>query len=341
MIKALSVYSDTSGCDYHRLVLPFQFGSQYVDNSAFESLNGDTPALFREAELVVFNREMKLPEWDISDIKKLGAKVVLDLDDYWELGPMHYLYNHYKANKTPEKIIRNIRMADAVTVATARLADRVRQFNKKVFVIPNALPFGHGQFSVGKKEKQDAFNLLYTGQVSHLNDLGLISDAMKQISFDDNPLMNGMLAGYDDGNPICRQMESVFTSNGYLKNYQRIPHMELGKYMSIYDNADVALVPLLNNSFNRHKSNLKLLEAGAKKLPVICSKVAPYYDNPETPVMWAESKADWYQHIQYLAQNRNYAHELGERLHEWTTAKYNLFDWNKVRFELYSDIVNS
>lgn len=340
MIKALSISSDSSGCDYHRLTLPFRYAGAYVDNAAFEPAKGNIDELLNIADLVVFNRQIPLNGLDIQTIKQKGAKVILDLDDYWELNPSHYLYNAYKLNKTAEKICRNIRLSDAVTVTTTRLAEKVSQYNKNVHVIPNALPFGSGQFCHNGGLPGAKVGVLYTGQVSHLNDLGLLSEAMARFADEGRPDIHFNLAGFVATNTICLQMEAIFTAGGRLKNYERIAHKGLDEYMSVYDSADIVMVPLLNNSFNRHKSNLKLLEAGAKKLPVICSKVAPYSDE-EAPVLWAESKSDWYKHVTYLADNRNFARDLGERLHEWACSKYNIEYWNKYRFELYQNIVNS
>ncbi|WP_343302858.1 glycosyltransferase [Chitinophaga niabensis] len=341
MIRALAIYSDNSGCDYHRVKLPFQYGGQYVDHAAFKPANGDLNKLLDISELVLVNRDCPLPGVDLSAIKKKGVKVVLDLDDHWELNPGHYMTEYYRSQRVPEKISRNIRLADVVTVTTSRLAEKVKPLNKNVHVIPNAIPYGHGQFKDREYQPFEIFNVLYAGQKSHLHDLGLIGETMKRFA-EENPLdLCFVLAGYQSGDKEWEGMEGVFTAGGKLKNYYRIPNAPLDKYMSVYEAADAVLVPLLNNSFNRHKSNLKLLEAAAQKIPVICQRVPPYSDTSDAPVLWVESPGDWYRHIKYLSANREAAKEMGQSLHEWAVKYYNLITWNKTRFELYESIVNS
>lgn len=340
MIKALGIYSDHSGCDYHRVKLPFQYGGEYLNNSAFSEAAGDLSKLMELAEIVVVNRDCQLDSGFLPACKKHGIKVVLDLDDYWELSPSHYMAEFYRRQRIPERIVRNIRLADAVTVTTARLADKVKPLNRNVHVIPNALPFGHGQFKYNHAEPYEVFSVIYAGQKSHLNDLGLLERTMRRFSTETKPGISFVLAGFQEGDKVWQQMESVFTDSGQVKNYFRLPNAPLDSYMKVYQTADAVLVPLLNNSFNRHKSNLKLLEAAAQKLPVTCSRVSPYWDDQDAPVLWVDNEAQWYEHITYLAENRSYAREMGERLHEWAISKYDLLTWNKTRFELYHHIVN-
>lgn len=345
MIKALALYQENSGCDYHRVCLPFQYEHGRVDNKAMEAAGPTLEDKLAAAELVVWNRDFPLGIDAAIELKgKYGFKVIVDLDDYWELYPHHFLYNYYKQHDVPGIIIRNMQLADAVTVTTSRLADKVRPYNNNVHVIPNALPYGHHQFHE-QRLSSEVFRFIYAGQKSHLHDVKLLQGPLQRLAGERHTDMGFVLAGYHhsakDTAHIWPKMEKIFSVRGVMPNYRRVENAPLQQYMNVYQEADAVLVPLEANSFNSYKSNLKLLEAAAKKIPVICQRVPPYSDSHDTPVLWVDRQTDWYQHIRYLHKNRSAAQELGQQLHAWAVQQYNLFAWNNIRFDLYSHIVNS
>lgn len=81
-------------------------------------------------------------------------------------------------------------MADIVIVTTELLAVEVRPFNKKVVIIPNALPFDKGQFT--KNIESNKTPMVYACGASHRLDMELIRGIEHR----------GLtLAGYQSGNP--------------------------------------------------------------------------------------------------------------------------------------------
>ncbi|MBU7577211.1 MAG: glycosyltransferase [Flavihumibacter sp.] len=335
MIKAFPLYTSNSGCDYHRVRLPFMYPPDSWDHSAYNDFDIERLLEYIEAsEVVVWNRFCPIDINHIERIrKKTGLKVVIDLDDWVELPWQHPQYKFYK-EKGAQLILEGLKFADAVTVTTSRLASKVKPYNANVHVIPNALPFGEGQFVPVSDQRPDYFNLIYTGQSSHLEDVSMLINPLKRIRT--IPDIGMTLAGWSGG-PISQKMEAIFKT---IPNYTRVTLRPLDQYMGVYNQAHCSIVPLVENSFNAHKSNLKLLEAAAKKLPVIVSKVPPYSDDQDAPVLWVENQSDWYRHANYLARNRQAAFDLGEHLHEWAVRKYNLKDWNEVRFEVYKNLIN-
>ncbi|MEZ2446116.1 hypothetical protein AB6805_30585 [Chitinophaga sp. RCC_12] len=339
MVKVLGLQNDKSGCDYHRVILPFQYGCDYIDNTGFVGKE-TIEDLLQAADAVTWNRIFPFGGISINQVKKqYGCKVIIDLDDYWHLYPKHYMAAHYQRNSIPAKTVEAIRLADTVTVTTARLADKVKEYNRNVHVIPNALPFGHGQFAPGEKIGSSRYRFLYPCQLSHLYDAGILKGPLQRVASENRKDIGFTLAGYKtfDKSGIWAKIDHIFARS---PNYTRIEQLPLDEYMRIYDHVDAVLVPLENNTFNHHKSNLKLLEAATRKLPVICQKVPPYSDS-DAPVLWVERQSDWYKHIRYLAGNPNAGIEMGERLYEWALTRHNLFDHNRYRFELYGHIVNS
>jgi glycosyltransferase involved in cell wall biosynthesis len=336
-LKAFPLYMGGSGCDYHRIKLPFLYGCNYIDQKSHEGFKpeklGDYLA---NSEVAIYNRHFPLGiEWINNIRNKHGLKVIVDLDDWVNLPTYHPQYRHYK-EEAAKMIIESVRNADCVTVTTDRLYQKVKEYNPNTHVLPNALPYGHDQF-VPKTLNTDycPFNFVYAGQSSHLEDVRLMHADINRANKLD---VSFTLAGYSSKSPtVWNAIEKVFSVH---RNYRRLESLPLTEYMKVYDEADCSLVPLCLNDFNSCKSNLKFLEAGAKKIPVISSWVPPYRDDIDAPVLWVKQQGDWFKHMKYLSENRNAAKEMGEALHEYVKDKYDLFKWNKVRFQLYQQVAD-
>ncbi len=70
-------------------------------------------------------------------LTQYGAKVILDLDDYWVLESGHIMYRHYHQTKLAEVIRKHIKLADWVTCTTEHLAARIRPLNANVSILQN------------------------------------------------------------------------------------------------------------------------------------------------------------------------------------------------------------
>jgi glycosyltransferase involved in cell wall biosynthesis len=335
-IKAFPLYMGASGCDYHRVRLPFIYGAEYYDHLFSAEFKVEKLMQYlEESDVAVLNRDFPLGVDRMKAMQEKGVKFVVDLDDWIELPWYHPNYLQYR-NGGAKAITACMKQADMVTVTTDRLYKRCREINSNCHVIPNALPYGFGQFRphpAPPARTDDRFNFVYTGQSSHLEDVRLMQPLIHRIKT--IPGISFSLAGYKP-HKVWRQIEAIFKN---IPGYKNIPAKELENYMQVYDEADCSVVPLCMNDFNAHKSNLKLLEAAAKKLPVIVSNVPPYRDDADAPVLWVNAPSDWYKHMKFLTENRNAAKELGQKLHEWASEKFNLVHWNRVRFELYNTLV--
>lgn len=329
-VKAFPFYMDNSGCDYHRVRLPFQYSSDLFDNDAHIGFSPDRIMEYLEkSEVIVFNRHFALGMERMKSLQAKGIKFVADMDDWVELPNYHPQYKNYK-NGDAKMILDMASAADCVTVTTERLYKKFLPYNKSVHILPNCLPYGQGQFTFNGYY-EGPYNFIYTGQTSHLEDVRLMQSAMNKVS---KLPIAFTLAGYKE-NRIFNAMEQVYK---VIPDYRRVESKPLTSYMEVYDLASCAVVPLCFNEFNSCKSNLKILEAAAKKLPVIVSHVPPYRDDPEAPVLWVKEPSDWVKHMKYLSENPDKGKELGQQLFEWAHEKYNYRKWNEIRFSLYKSL---
>jgi len=328
--KILPIYKMTSGCDYHRILLPL--GYMGYDFSLVQDMTTEKLQSFK---IITFNRTPGgVNPQALRVLKSKGAKIILDLDDYWYLYAGHYLNKHWVENKVPETIIQMIKIADVVTCTTERLASKIRFLNSNVVVIPNALPFiNHGDQFTSTKTASSTTRFGFVGGTSHKGDLMSIAPVFQYFN-----QLNFSYCGFSPRSKEAIGIQTLCSNSGKNLNYKSVDMAPLDKYMYAYDNLDCCIAPLLPEEFNKYKSNLKVLEAGLKKCALICSPNECYTDTvPAEVVTYCKSVKDWKEAIK-KHQDLDYTKNRGEKLHEWVKANYSLEEVNKQRLQLYESL---
>lgn len=335
-MRILVITQQNSGVGYHRLMMPIYYMAK--DYAFFtDTLNDEI--LSENYDIVVINR--LIPNCHIDQLKafkeKYGFKLIVDIDDYWHLDPWHISYGLYPH----EAIVDHIKIADMVTVTNMGLRMECMQFNNSVHVVPNAVPFGSDQFTDVKLES-DKTRVLYAGSITHEKDIAILRNPFKRILSDKRLVysMQFIMCGYDPANEfsalVWGRMINDFTVGLKMPGYVK-PALPIDKYMNFYCEADIAVVPLVESKFNRMKSNLKVLEAATKKIPVIVSNVQPYSGCPYT--LKVDKQTDWYKHIKNLMADSIYRKEVGEANYEWCNENFHLDKINKLREQLYRSLI--
>jgi len=331
-MNIIGVTHKESGCGYHRVMLPLAFMNDikgYVTNYITEDKTDDW-------DILLYNR---ICQYDLNWNKTkelLGCQVVMDIDDHWQLPVNHLYYNTYQ--DIAERIERNLMQADLVTVTNSNLLNKVKQFNDNVIVMPNALPYGLNQFN-DTRVKSDKVRLFWCGSISHDNDIKILKEPLKRLQGRKDIQM--VMGGYNDSDAYTKsiwdKMFSMFTGNlPSIKLHSASPT----QYMDMYNFADIVLIPLEDSEWHACKSNLKILEAAAKRLPVICSNVAPYNMDVDAPVLWVNNQKDWFRYINLLTNNPSLRENLGNELYAWATKRYNFKEINQQRYDAYKSIIS-
>lgn len=132
-------------------------------------------------------------------------------------------------------------------------------------------------------------------------------------------------------------------------NYVRRWTQKANIYASVLDETDISLAPLVDNTFNRMKSNLKQVEVWTRKLPIICSDIPPYNVDgvnmkncilvPCTGIKHKDEK-EWTKAMTKLLKEPNLREDLGNQLYEDFKVKYNLKNVTATRADFYRSIVH-
>lgn len=137
------------------------------------------------------------------------------------------------------------------------------------------------------------------------------------------------------------------------ETYRRRWTLDTTKYASNYNYFDISLAPLVESTFNENKSQLKVIEAGFHKKPIIASNVKPYdldlisaidngkFNNNGNALLVDPNKnhKDWAKHMKRLIDNPNLIEDLGNRLYETVKDKFSMKKVCKDRVEFFKSIV--
>jgi glycosyltransferase involved in cell wall biosynthesis len=113
------------------------------------------------------------------------------------------------------------------------------------------------------------------------------------------------------------------------------------------------LAPLHPSEFNGNKSQLKIIEAGFHKKPIIASETLPYtidltsayndgkFNDKGNALLVSPNKnhKQWAQHMKRLVDNPNMIEDLGNRLYETVKDKYSLVTVSENRTQFFKSII--
>lgn len=397
----------------------------------------------KEYDLVIYHTGIvsdttKMPSV-LAKLKSWHVRVILDIDDHWEVNKTHALYNTFRKMKRKENVIMQMGMVDAVFAATPFLAKQAIKYAKSVYTMPNAIDFTERQFQPLKDSRLKNPDRVYYGLLtgsSHKDDVQLIESLWNPINSKYGDSVGTVIAGYNLGGEkrvlsylsedmindlrklglyrrdvltaihknkgrilkilpqqfrekygntlqllefkqpippkenVWYYYEQILTGNfntitdfthrQFLHQFKEVEynngdmeHIRVWtkpptEYAKGYNTMDISLAPLKDNVFNRSKSNLKLLEAGAHKKAVIASDVEPYRAIHSDPDLWHGNKLflvkekrrrDWSKFLGKLLSNEQLRLDMGENLHEWVKENYDMDTVCERRADYYKTII--
>lgn len=298
--RGINYYADYSGCGFWRMLWPEHVLNAHnkaiVHGSTVMSLD---PRYFTGVKAVRIQRQAT--DYQLAFVKFLrqvadqqGFRIIYEIDDiiFSEDIPD---YNKFKPAFVDPKI-RQISqeimaMCDEITVTCEFMREyyMAKTGNKNITVIPNYPPeFWIGnyfspsriennfrKFCCDRKEKP---RILYPGSGAHFDvenrvnqddDFAHVRDAIAKTS---DKYKWVFLGGF----PLPLQ---DFVRKGIVEFH---PWKRLYEYPKMIQNLNInaMVAPLRNNTFNKAKSDLKLIEAGCFGIPIVCQDIVTYENAP-------------------------------------------------------------
>lgn len=366
-MKVLLIITDKTGLQYHRQIAPHQAIKRQVmatiDFTQDISMISDTD--LASYDIVHYIR--KIGEHESTKLiynrcKALGCKLVFDLDDYPHLSQDHPMFKLWAVQNTSRLIKESLINCDIVTTTTERLKEYlITQTDKPIYVLPNAIDKTDQQWN----EELIPSPLIRFGWIGgnhHLNDIKIMKDDITKVY---KKLKGFQLCQSLSATREGMEIERIFscdykyiTTNysdylkqinfhfnyemGFHQPYKRILTTEIKDYATLYNHIDIALIPLRYNNFNSFKSELKLVEAGAKGKAAIVSKVPPYDSFPDDCVEFiTDNNGGWFKAIRKLLHDPDYRKEKALKLKSYIDKNFNIDEIAKKRIEIYKSLIGN
>lgn len=325
-MRALKIFgwaSDHFGCGNYRIGLPmWALSAAGHDALAFSVLNVEIPDDLDVLIGQVVADVARSEQWQsLAAHPGRSFAMIYELDDdVWNVHPSNPALEHFDG-ETIERMQRNIAVADAVTVTTEMLADQVRPYNSRVFVVPNCFDAAILGY---QRPRAETLTVGWSGGSSHQHDFLEVSKDLRTF-FKRNPELDVHFMGVNHGAAIGRPDARFSSWKSNLVEYLQSVDFDLG------------IAPLAFHAFNRSKSDLKFLEYASLGIPVVATDFGPYADSIVQGVTGLKVKHphEWARHLRALACDEAMRTEIGNNARSWAATRIiqaNTWRWEEAYY---------
>lgn len=279
------------------------------------------------SDIFVFIRINQLVDiWLVNTIKDNNRRIIIDLDDNpWVLPGNDSRILEWE--KSGLRLVTDtcLPLADTLTVSTYELSNYLQSFNLNVNVLENCLPDSLWS-NISHDYKNKPLVIGWAGSITHSEDLQLIVEPLLLL-LSKHPSIELHLAG-QFGNTL----KNPFPKNDRIKLLNIVP---IRHYQKLLKNFDIGIAPLIDNPFNRSKSDLKLLEYAGLGIPCVASAVIPYslsIVHGETGFLAKDNK-DWVYYLENLIENRELYQKISKASRIWSSGRMisaNISKWENA-----------
>ena len=201
-IKILVIPSDKSGCGFFRSLQPHLYLNDHYSDLFDIDITYEIPKIpylekfFTQYDVIHIHKQLDRNCELMKLMKFCGCKVIVDIDDHYDLGNDHPMSVTARIENWKEPIINHLRLADMVTTTTEIFKKELLKHNKNVVVIPNAINPNEGQF-IPKPTKSDRLRFGIICGSSHLEDIKLLNGMTSILPKDVIDKIQFVLCGFD------------------------------------------------------------------------------------------------------------------------------------------------
>ena len=315
---------NTTGVDYARIIQPMKYLNGYKDTKVItydikRSMNWLYVA--KHYDLIYFNY-LNNP-WGFAAMGAMArhykVKIVMDVDDaIWEIHNDNPAYEVWKKGSEGIRDFTAIcNEVDYITCTNQYLKNVIINNTKKspdkVIVFPNYIDLD--SYTYRSEFRNDGqINLTHFGSTTHFFDLKEtefergISRIMKEYPNVKLRTVGAFIPEYRE--KWGARYENTF---GDPDIYTWIKE----KFPEFMKEADILVCPLIDDIYNRCKSQIKWLETSSAKVPGVYQKIRQYEEVVDgTNGICANKDTEWYRGIKYMIDNPDKRKKMGEKTFE-------------------------
>ena len=263
----------------------------------------------------------------------LGIKLIVDIDDnVFKVHPHNYSYKDTAPDTEAYRVFQYLfKEADGLICSTEPLAQEMKAYNKNVWVIPNTIDPEIWKVPV-KKNRAKKIRIGWVYGPTHEQDVPLIVPVVKEI-LKKYPNVEFHHIGWKSeafDYFANDQQKMVFGTSGYK---------EFPKFLASLG-MDILIAPLIDDEFNRGKSNIKWMEAAMCEIPMVASDVYPYsvsITNGKDGYL-AKSTSEWINNLSKLIESKERRVKMGKNAKKTVLSKYQVKDHLKKYVDVFSEV---
>jgi len=243
----------------------------------------------------------------VSQSKAKGAKVIVDLDeDFFTLPSDVENFPSLSAENSDVAARLNavLEKADLVTVPSEALVEVYRSKSRRV----EHIPFGWDDTNPMWRKPIPPRTAPKIGLLANHTrplDLSALGDSLQQICQANSELLIGVVAGVE----VYEKLASIDEERKFF-----VPPGNVEDYPFLLADFDLLLFPLADIPYNRSKSDLALLECGARQVCWVASPI-PAYRAWGKGGLFAVSPNEWQEAIETLLSSPSQRDQLAEEGH--------------------------
>lgn len=227
-----------------------------------------------------------------------------------------------KNRKCLDEIKWSLENCDMLTVTTDILADAFRPYCENIRVLPNCVDMNVWKRLPLLRKNPDEIRIYWSGGHSHWEDLFMVKDVLIEVARK-HKNVKIVISGWK---PIG--MEEDYPKDQF--EFRSWSDTTAYPYTTSIADPDIAIIPLVDNEFNRCKSPIKWIEMAALEVPAVVSMVSPYQeliDLKEDNGLFIENndRNAWVKGIEMLVNDAELRKKIGKNAYD--TVKEN-FDIN-------------
>lgn len=304
--------------------------NEIVSNQFHARITGEMSALARQSDVIVMGLVHTPAGLTLMQgIRECyGKPVVVETDDnILSVAGYNPASKFYDPDSPIRKIaVAQLREADAIITTTPHLKEVYSELNDNVHILPNSIDF-EAWGKAKRKTNKGKITIGWMGGATHNADLKIIVPAIKELTAKYPRVEFFFLHG---ASPEVRAIKGVRISNKFAR---------IDKYPSHVAGAgfDIGLAPLVDNSFNRSKSNLRWLEYSALGIPCVASRVGHFAETIKDgeDALLCDSPEDFTKNIERLIVDSDLRKSIGSRAYSRVYADFNI---NKTA-EKYGEVL--
>jgi glycosyltransferase involved in cell wall biosynthesis len=294
---------DLLGCGYYRCAVPYQnlakFGFDVVLTNRLTYPSDDLKGI----DAMVLQRQHNPQVYQIANaVQQIeGGKVIMELDDYFhDIPPNNPARASYlKGSQQVQFLEKFMELSDLMTVSTPGLKDNYSKFNSNIWVCPNKVEGDSFKVKAANPREGEEFRLGWAGSGTHHDDLLTIIKPVSELMYE-NPNIKLVFVGQFYKNLFPQNLHSRMEHVGHtfpMEGNKALFYSpdNVNPVLKYYDllakaNLHAAIAPLLQVTFNRAKSYIKLIEYGICGIPFVATSFGPYSQYVNDAANWDHTK---------------------------------------------------